>query len=530
MTFSKTIFSALTFDERCASREQLPEVIETGLPIDGDSRWSSYRNLFNLTAKSNHWSAFLAEYVVSRTAFACLMDDAKQSVDGLAWTQDLEEVRSRLSGRRFKFDPRLSAAANLAFPVAKVAWQHFVHSGACRRDEIRPIVAASLRRCLLQRLSFAATQVAQSEQCKFLLTDKPNPTQLVLEYYPALARLWIAQCRHWSRFVQEVLDRASTFSKEFLDGKAIQEVKPDLSDLHEGNRAVTRVRFAKGESWYYKPRSGVHELIWFNLLRKINRNGFPTRFKVPRVISKDHHCWIESVSTRSCLNQSQVPRLFFRTGALLYLLYRLRGVDFHAENIVVDGENPVLIDCETLLHPDASSSEGTMEITEALARTGMLPTPNCELAQIQSGGGLVQPGKTAMYDGSINYPVVANSTVAGFSAMHKFVSRKGGSKLLNETVSCLEGQATRYIHRPSMHYWMTLQQSLAPDMLRDGLKRSIFLHASCWNAPAKRRRREVSALQDADIPNFFDKASKLRRTPGSAELEQAYVFLRWVFS
>lgn len=457
------------------------------------------------------------------------MDDTQLSVDGLAWTQDLEKVRSQLSGRRFKFDSRLSAAGNLASPIARIAWQHFVESGARRQDEIRPSVAASLRRCLLQRLSFAATQVAQSEPCRFFLRGKANPTQPVLEFYPALARLWIVQCHHWSRFVREFLDRASIFSKEFLDGRAIQRVKPDLSDLHEGNRAVTKVRFYSGETWYYKPRSGVQELIWFSLLRKINRGGFSPEFRVPRVISKDDHCWIESVSTRPCRNHSQVPRFFFRTGALLYLLYRLRGVDFHAENIVADGENPVLIDCETLLHPDGSP-EGTMEIAEALVRTGMLPTSNHNLAQIQFGGGVGQTGKPPVYDGPIDCPVAANSTVAGFSAMHKFVSRKSGGKFLNEAVSCLEQQATRYIHRPSIEYWIMLQQSLAPDMLRDGLKRSIFLHASCWNAPPERRRREVSALQDADIPNFFGKASELRRTPGSAELDQAHVFLRRAFS
>ncbi len=547
MALRETIAGALTFVERWALLKKLPKFVRPAVPGKVDGRSTTYRDSFNLATRSSDWNAFLSEYALSARAFVRLLDVSPDTTNQPPWIQDLERIDSRLSECRCKFNPDLSIAANIAWPIAKLISQEFFQSRGYRRHDICPIVATSLERGLLQRLSFAATQVAKAEfsglgEKRNRIERRPSDreqvfanhlekgTQLLLHSYPALARLWMVQCRNWNQFAREFLSHASTFAENISGEHVIRSLEPDLSDLHEGNRAVMKVRFASGENWYYKPRSGAHELIWFRLLSKINRTGFLPRFKIPRIVSKDSHCWIEAVPTRPFHNHSQAVRYFLRAGALLYLLYRLRGVDFHAENIVADGENPVLIDCETLLHPDTTFPGSAMEITEALARTGMLPMSNGDFDQNQFGGGLSEVGKAQTYRGSLNCPDVANSAVAGFSAMHKFVGRESGGKLLSDTVSCLEQQATRYVHRPSMHYWMMLQQSLAPDMLRDGLKRSMFLHASCWKAPATRRRQEVLALEDADIPNFFGKASKLRRTPSSAELEQGHVFLRRAFS
>ena len=47
-----------------------------------------------------------------------------------------------------------------------------------------------------------------------------------------------------------------------------------------------------------------------------------------------------------------------RQGGYLAILYALEATDFHFENLIAAGEQPVLIDLETLFHPRERRSEG----------------------------------------------------------------------------------------------------------------------------------------------------------------------------
>jgi lantibiotic modifying enzyme len=309
--------------------------------------------------------------------------------------------------------------------------------------------------------------------------------------YPALARLWAIQIASWVRFVRTFLHHTSAFAYH-IEGRAdepeirdnhwkfspvITRLKTDLSDSHGGNRTVVRVRFAKDNEWFYKPRSGLQERAWFELLGWINSRGFVRSFQILRVMCEDRHCWMTSVRPRACRNRKEVEDYGFRLGALICLIHILRGVDFHPANIVGVGDQPIVIDCETLLHPATALPKYVRAEDDSVARTGML---------------------------RLIHRVPLDRIVAGFRAMHDFLRQPSALRYLRHWASRMQRSHGRNVYRPTVHYYEILKGSLSPLVLTNGLERSLCLGATCRiDCPSTRRvRAEIRALENADIPVF----------------------------
>ena len=57
------------------------------------------------------------------------------------------------------------------------------------------------------------------------------------------------------------------------------------------------------------------------------------------------------VDSRACVDATQIEAYYVRAGALLAILYALRGADVHCENLIAAGPYPTVIDAEVLLMP-----------------------------------------------------------------------------------------------------------------------------------------------------------------------------------
>jgi lantibiotic modifying enzyme len=341
----------------------------------------------------------------------------------------------------------------------------------------------------------------------------------LLKNYPALARLWAVQIEFWQRYVRDFLEHSVSFARgagiRAKGAPIISSIDLDLSDPHEGNRSVLRVNFAK--PWFYKPRPGGQERAWFELLGWINARGFPRPFRTLNINCEDRYCWMESVRARPCRNEKEALLFCFRAGALMCLIHLLRGVDFHPENLIVAGPHPVVIDCETLLHPATSLPEYARAEDASIRRTGMLM-----LAKRIPAGILGWQGKDDR---------MLKEIIGGFQAMHEFARRDGSLRYLQKWLRGLRKVPARNIYRPTAHYHALLSQSLAPSLLTGGLERSLYLHACCRDGtnPSERMGAEVAALQNADIPVF---RSKPRRVPfdlSEATLKKSIVMIRVAF-
>ncbi len=101
------------------------------------------------------------------------------------------------------------------------------------------------------------------------------------------------------------------------------------------------------------------------------------------VLNRNPHGWVEFVEHRSCHDIAELDRYHWRIGMHLCLAYVMGATDLHYENLIANGEHPVLVDLETMLQAVARSwdvllaSSADQQITEVLydsvLSTGLLP-------------------------------------------------------------------------------------------------------------------------------------------------------------
>ena len=87
-----------------------------------------------------------------------------------------------------------------------------------------------------------------------------------------------------------------------------------------------------------------------------------------KILNYATHGWCEYVSALPCKDELEIKKFFQRSGMLLCLVHVLEGQDFHYENLIAQGENPVLIDLEALLHSQISSKQITQKAAFSIAQ------------------------------------------------------------------------------------------------------------------------------------------------------------------
>ncbi len=419
---------------------------------------------------------------------------------------------------------RLTRSENLAAPVVRFAWEELRQ--AKRLELLSGNAASALRDSLRSRLALIAHEVTTSElklphsgNCT-KRKDRNRPIQdpffgafakdtlQLLENYPGLARLWSVQVEWWQRFVTDFVNHARSFVRRKNNTSAtVAAIVADLSDPHCEGRTVMRVRFVPGGDWYYKPRTGCQEVAWFKLLRRLNNEGFSLPFLIVRTESGNQHSWMEAVRARSCVNRTEERRLWYRSGALSYLIHLLRGVDFHEANLIVSGDQPVFVDVETLLHPNTSLPTAFRAEDTSILRTGLFPVSiptegsHYGFAKLRRSS----RGAAGLYSERTMPSELVDELITGFEAMHAFVTAKPHRKrYIRRLAVGLAKLPGRIIHRPTRQYVSMLAASLAPTLMRDEFQRTVFLLTACTEdaGSPEQTLTEYQALENADIPVF----------------------------
>ena len=373
--------------------------------------------------------------------------------------------------------------------------------------------------------------------------------------YPVLARLVATSVNFWVERTAEFLQRLKADLPEILAvfqpnlerektanlGK-IKEINASLSDPHHGGNSVIALTFEYGFKLVYKPKGLGAEKAYTQFLEWCNKQGLPLEFKVLKVCDRQTHGWVEYVEHLPCENAAAAQRFYQRSGMLLCLLYALRVVDCHRENLIANGEHLVLIDMETLMHQEVSPMADLPEVTAAetavnlqladsVLRTGLLPrwefSKNNRFAyDISALGGidLEQDNRKSGYESipiPSNVPILNGSPLSphdyldhilsGFEQMYRFLIEKREHLLsANSPLNLIQNQRIRFIFRPTRIYGSILQKSFSPQFLCNGINRSIqldILARAFIIAPNKPKawpifHAELNAMEQLDIPYF----------------------------
>jgi type 2 lantibiotic biosynthesis protein LanM len=381
-----------------------------------------------------------------------------------------------------------------------------------------------------------AGDTAEERFASFLATLRtPAALGALLREYPVLARELVRCLDHWVATSAEFLDRlASDWSavrRAFGpagDPGPLAEVKGDAGDRHRRGRSVFLLRFASGFRLAYKPKSlavDVHfrELLDWLADRGGGRPDAPPRLRAPRVLDRGGYGWVEFVEARPCRSPEEVGRFYRRQGAYLALFYALAAVDFHYENLIADGEDPVPLDLEALFHPlglegDARSADYLANVTlyNSVFGVGLLPgrmwsNPEFEGVDISGLGaapGQLYPFASPAWEaegtdemrlvrkrypmpGAQNRPTLGGEAAGAFAYADELIAGFRDAYRLLEScrvellapggpLARFEGDEVRVVVRPTRTYAELLRESFHPDLLRDALDRDR-LFDRLWN-------------------------------------------------
>ncbi|MGA3091033.1 MAG: type 2 lanthipeptide synthetase LanM family protein [Terriglobales bacterium] len=408
------------------------------------------------------------------------------------------------------------------------------------------------------RFSYFAQQMARPRRAlRFLLE------------YPVLARL-LVQCVHqWVSASTEFFERLccdwQSILTTFCSGNnpgALTAVDTGVGDCHESGRSVAILTFSSGFRLVYKPRPLAVDVHFQYLLLWLNERGLDPTLRQLRILSRSNYGWTEFVAQQECHSREEVTRFYTRQGSYLAILYVLGARDFHYENLIAEGEHPVLLDLEGVLHARLREVTGTG--ADDLARStllysvlgvGMLPwrigssreSDGIDLSGIGGKGGqrmpftlptwsnsgtdemqlqrqhLVDPGsqnRPSLEGVEVDVATYSDSIVSGFSNTYRLMSELRSALVSPDgPLACFAGDEVRVIFRPTKSYAMLLYESYHPDALCNAAERD-FMFDRLWVKALENPQLaaiipyEKRDLWNGDVPKFTSK-------PGSRDLSAA---------
>lgn len=369
--------------------------------------------------------------------------------------------------------------------------------------------------------------------------------------YPVLARLLSTVLEFWVASSAELLHRLEA---DLPDLRArfglgvtlpVAALQPALSDPHQGGRSVAILTFESSLRLVYKPKDLGMEEAWFGLLGWLNEHAGLLPLRVLNILNRGTHGWAECVKHAPCEDLDGVRRYYQRAGMLLCLVWLLEGIDGHHENLIAEGEHPVLVDLETLLHPRLFPPIAGLEAMEgSIHRTGLLPPPielPSHFSPDVSGFGSLEPlefqepiptlrfinqdhmelvleqaRKPALEnrphhsDGLESLQAYSQDLAHGFESMGEWVlSHRKALTSEGGPMDAFVGAPSRVVFRPTQLYSQLQARSLAPKVLEEGSQRSLGLEPLFRAALPPHERyfpflglQEIMALEQLDIPYF----------------------------
>ncbi|MBX4952754.1 DUF4135 domain-containing protein [Rhizobium binae] len=347
--------------------------------------------------------------------------------------------------------------------------------------DIKPLARRELSTYLKRRLAPLSQAI---EDCPEL------PEKAKLSIFQLTRTIWI----NWLLEVQEILRRVfkdgDLISRQFAAGQRLRllEISAGISNSHHGGRSVHVLKFDRCVV-VYKPRSMQIDAAFQDCVEVTGRH-LNIYLPTVRCIHMDEYTWCEFIVDRS-YQSLESPSVFFRNaGILLFLLYINGVTDCKLGNIGCTPSGPVLLDAETILHPNFASNV----VNWAQPQDGVL---RCGLVQALVQARITRSSWIALFEGfHLIYDVSLSDRT--------FIS------ILREQILDFGNLTSRIIFRPSTYYQEALKVSLSR-AIRQNLDLSdclrVFTAELFHSFPDQSEiwplvQAEVHALERFDVPYF----------------------------
>jgi lantibiotic modifying enzyme len=351
------------------------------------------------------------------------------------------------------------------------------------------------------------------------LGERPSyRVRFLFRTFPVLSQLWSLAICQWCEHIQELLDRIrkdrAAISRIFFENRPlgrIRNIQAGLSDPHHGGRSVTLLEFKHGRI-IYKPRQGLSEAAWFDLLQWMNNHGFVPKLRAARVMGRRSYSWMEYVEATPCKSLAAVQRFHQRFGAMIAAAYLLKAVDCHRENVIAAGEYPVLVDVDALWH--VSPLTRTQSLADILYRTGFFP--NSRRRSLQSRSSVLGWSRTGKHLARVRGRLVvagehAEEIVRGFCrGWDCLIGTAARRAAFGKMLRHIRAHPRRWIYLATEKYAAIRKASVSPAALQSDTARTQLLADLLSRGSVSRavRDAEIKALRQLDLPYFLRKTSE----------------------
>jgi lantibiotic modifying enzyme len=202
-------------------------------------------------------------------------------------------------------------------------------------------------------------------------------------------------------------------------------------------------------------------------------------------------------------------------GAIIAAAYLLKAVDCHRYNLIASGEQPVLVDIETLWH--VSPLTKTRSFSELLDRTGFFP--NANRRSLQSRSSVLGPATAGNHLPRLaGKPLVAahyrREISRGFArAWRCLLGTSARRNTFARRLRRIRTKERRWIYWSTEKYAAIRQASLQPSVLRLSSERDSLIRRLCQRDTVTSAviNSEVRALKVLDIPCFAARRERRSR-------------------
>lgn len=355
-----------------------------------------------------------------------------------------------------------------------------------------------------------------------ILLKNKEYVQKIYDEYPFLVRLLLSTTYRWAHNVSEIINNYCNDKKKLNEtfgieeGACIELIKIGTGDLHKKGKSVAHLKLTDGTKIVYKPRSLKLDANFQELLVWLNNKKLTLPLYETKIVMGDDYGWVEFVEVNSCKKEIEIKNFYHRTGYYLGLLYAINAVDFHYENIIAVGDQPVLVDLEAIFHQDLISFDGDTALDKSrkfiqmsVLQIGLLPTSffsakdkkGIDLSGIGASGDQYYPNKISTLDKTysdemkvvrrnVQVPAGENrpklngeyadpyqykvNIIEGFKEIYKLIT-DNKMEFKNLITFLFSEVQTRQIVRQTKRYSDILQIGNHPDFMRDGLDREMLI-------------------------------------------------------
>ena len=149
-------------------------------------------------------------------------------------------------------------------------------------------------------------------------------------------------------------DKISLIEKGLISDSSTEiiDIQLGVGDFHNG-MSTAIIELNNQQKLVFKPNNGAISNSYNKFLSFLQKSN-TLKFGTYKILNRDEYHWIEFVDYQECHVKKQLSIYYERSGYALANVYILNGCDFHFENLIANGDYPILIDHETITQPRIS--------------------------------------------------------------------------------------------------------------------------------------------------------------------------------